>query len=90
MEFDVSPELRKELGKIKKLDKKLATKIEKQLQLFLQDHQHPSLRLHKLTGEQRGVWSVSVDMKIRMLYLLENNTAYFFDIGTHDEVYRSK
>lgn len=53
MEFCVSPDLGKDLRKIIIHNKKLARQIEKQLLLFQQNHLHPSLRIHKLTGNQK-------------------------------------
>ncbi len=87
MEFSVSPELDVRLTKLKSRDKKLASKIAKQLILFQSDHRHPSLRTHKLTGNLGTYWSISIDLHMRMLYIQNENGAYFFDIGTHDEVY---
>ena len=89
MDIKLSPLVDKELTKIKRKDKKLSDKISKQLSLFATNPKHPSLRLHKLSGSADDVWSISITMSIRMLYkLLEGDTAYFFDIGTHDKVYR--
>ena len=88
MDFEISPDLNKELKKIKTHDKQLAQKIEKQLSLFQINHFHPSLHVHKLTGNLGNIWSISIDMSIRMLYILDNDRAYFFDIGTHDQVYK--
>ncbi len=79
----------KELSKIKQKDKKLSDRIQKQLVLFKSNPKHPSLRLHKLSGTFDTMWSVSITMSIRMVYKLMNKeTVYFVDIGTHDEVYR--
>jgi addiction module RelE/StbE family toxin len=88
MNFEISPDLNKELKKIKDRDKQLAQKIEKQLTLFQQNHFHPSLRVHKLIGNLSNYWSMSVDRNIRMLYMLSDNEAYFFEIGTHNQVYK--
>jgi addiction module RelE/StbE family toxin len=89
MSIKFSPFVDKELTKIKQKDRKLADKIEKQLTLFVSNPKHPSLRLHKISDSSQKVWSISITMSIRMLYtVLEENIAYFFDIGTHDEVYR--
>lgn len=88
MHIQLSPYVLKELKKIKKKDKKLAEKIEKQLVLFQSNPKHPSLRMHKLTGKKENAWSISITMSLRMIYkLLEENIAYFIDVGTHDEVY---
>ena len=69
MEFSVSPELDVRLTKLKSRDKKLASKIAKQLILFQSDHRHPSLRTHKLTGNLGTYWSISIDLHMRMLYI---------------------
>lgn len=89
MIIQISPDLNKELKKIKNKDKQLAKKIEKQLDLFRQNHLHPSLRIHKLAGKMNNIWSISIDRNYRMLYFLFDNEAYFFDIGTHDQVYKN-
>lgn len=88
MDFEISPDLNRELRKIKTHNKQLAQKIEKQLSLFQLNHFHPSLRVHKLTGNLSNIWSISVDTNIRGLYILTNDETYFFDIGTHDQVYK--
>lgn len=89
MRLKFSPEVIRDLRKIKKKDKHLALSIKKQLFLFGNDPGHPSLRVHKLSGKVEHKWSISINMGLRMVYiLLENGVAYFVDIGTHDEVYR--
>ena len=83
-----SPSVQKELEKIQQKDKKLADRIEKQIALFEEDPKHPSLRTHKLSGRMDNVWSISITMSIRMIYiLLDQNNVIFVKIGTHDEVY---
>ncbi len=89
MQIKFSNEFITDLRKIKHQDKKLTLKIEKQLALFKIDPKHPSLRLHKLSGKFRNTWSISITKGVRMIYvLLIHDTAYFVDIGTHDQVYR--
>lgn len=88
MHIKLSSSVIKELSKIKQKDKKLSDRIQKQLLLFKSNPKHPSLRTHKLTGSMGNMWSISVSMSKRMVYrLLDNDRAYFIDIGTHDEVY---
>ncbi len=87
MNFEVSSDLKKDLKKIKKKNQLLSQKIEKQLLLFYSNHLHPSLRTHKLSGND-NVWSISIDKSVRMLYKLDESRAYFFDIGTHEQVYK--
>ena len=88
MNAKFSPSVQKELEKIQQKDKKLADRIEKQIALFEENPKHPSLRTHKLSGRMDNVWSISITMSIRMVYvLLDQNNVIFVKIGTHDEVY---
>jgi len=88
MNAKFSPSIQKELRKIYQIDKKLADRIEKQIALFEEDPRHPSLRTHKLSGTMENLWSISITMNIRMVYvLLDQNNVVFIKIGTHDEVY---
>ncbi len=82
-----SPTFQKKLAQLQKKDQKLFEKVKKQFVLFKKDAHHPSLRLHKLKGELQDVWSFSVTMDFRLLFV-EDSTYYFFDMGEHDEIYR--
>lgn len=89
MQIRLTDALKKDLAKIKRSDSKLAGRIEKQLALFASNPTHPSLRLHKLAGKLENMWSISITKSIRMIYILmDHDGAYFFDMGSHDEVYR--
>lgn len=84
-----SPFVQSELKKIYQKEKKLANRIEKQIALFEENPKHPSLRTHKLSGSMNNIWSISITMSIRMVYILiDKDTALFIKIGTHDEVYK--
>jgi addiction module RelE/StbE family toxin len=82
-----SSSFQKKLGQLQKKDKKLFEKIKKQFSLFKLNSSHPSLRIHKLKGELKAVWSLSVTMDFRLLFV-EDSEYYFFDMGTHDQVYK--
>ncbi len=71
-----------------KNQQKTNTKIIKQLKLLQQSPNHPSLRLHKLSGKNQKYYSISVDRSIRIICTLEKDGWYVFDIGTHDQVYK--
>lgn len=96
MKIGFSPEVKKELLKIKKKDPALSRKIQKQLQLFTTNSTHPSLRLHKLSGNLKEFRSISITKSLRMVYQVKETStayskksfAYFVDLGTHDEVYK--
>lgn len=63
----------------------LTKKMMKTVNLMKNDLDHPSLRLHKLAGYQ--IYSVSVDMSIRIIFHLKSDIIYLLNIGTHEEVY---
>lgn len=50
---------------------------------------HPSLRLHKLSGDLKELHSISITIKYRMTieFLITSNTITPVNIGTHEEVY---
>lgn len=85
-----SPDLLRKLKEIKSIDLKLFNKIQKKLEFFQSDPRHPSLRLHKVTRDIKDVWSISISKSVRMLYTESEEDLYFFEIGTHDEVYRKR
>ncbi len=88
MQIRLDIKLQKEIKEISKKNPKLLQKIQKQLGLFAINPKHRSLRVHKLSGELDNIWSISITMDIRLVYIQDRDEAYFFDIGTHDEVYR--
>ena len=63
----------------------LRNKVTRVIQKLLEDPRHPSLRLHKLSG--KGDWSVSLNMRIRLIFRFEGQHIFLLRIGTHDEVY---
>lgn len=82
-----SPKFVKKLREIERTDKKLIQLIKKQLNLFKSFPKHHSLHLHKLRGNLRNTWSISVNSSFRMVYTEEGGSYYFFDLGFHDEIY---
>lgn len=85
-----SPDVKKKLKEIQRNNVNLYNRIQKQLYLFINNPRHKSLRLHKIKRRDNlNIWSISIDKSYRMLHE-ENETIYFFDIGTHDEVYRKR
>jgi addiction module RelE/StbE family toxin len=87
MKTEFSKDFIKEIRKIKLKNVKLYKRIQKQISLFASHPTHPSLRTHKLSGNLKNYWSISVNKSIRIIYKLMKDKAYFVDIGTHDEVY---
>lgn len=88
MKVKLSPAVIKKMKKIRREDNRLYEKIFEKLELFSENSGHNSLRKHKLSGKHNNVWSISINMSIRMVYKEIDDFAYFFDIGTHEEVYK--
>lgn len=81
----LSNRFQRELKRLLKGNKRLSPQISKVLKLMVSDINHPSLRLHKLSGQ--GNWSISVTRNIRIIAHLEKDRIYLLRIGTPDEVY---
>jgi len=66
------------------------TKYAKVLSLLETNPFHPSLRLHKLSGNIDELHSISIDMQYRMSmeFYIEDEKIIPVNIGTHDEVYK--
>ncbi len=85
-----SPNVDRKLREIQHRNVSLYNRIQKQLYLFINNPRHKSLRLHKIKRKDNlNILSISINKSFRMLYT-ENGYIYFFEIGTHDEVYRKR
>ncbi len=89
MKVRLEERLIQKLQLIKRKDPRLAKQIQKQLKLFKENPKLKSLRVHKLSRKLKDTWSISITKSIRMVYKIEGEEAYFFDLGTHDEVYKN-
>jgi len=87
-ELSFNPLFKKKLQKIQKTDRKLFNKVKKQLSLFQENPKHVSLKLNKLKGDLKNMWSIAIDRNYRMLFVDDEMGIYFVDLGTHDEVYK--
>lgn len=85
MELTFTKSFDDEFAKISKGNISLKKKVIKQLSLIQHNPRHPSLRLHKLQGED--YWSISVDRSIRILIRIESRAMYVYHIGKHEDVY---
>jgi mRNA-degrading endonuclease YafQ of YafQ-DinJ toxin-antitoxin module len=70
-------------------NKRLFIKAQKRIEIFSLNQNYPSLRLHKLSGSMKGLWSFSVDESVRIVfYYKDRENVVFVDIGKHEEVYK--
>ena len=76
---------------LKKLARKqpetIAVIVEKIL-LFSNNSNHPSLRLHKLSGTLKDHWAFTVEYDLRIIFrYTPDGNILFVDIGSHAQVY---
>ena len=67
----------------------LKEKYAKTIKLLQADPWHPSLRLHKLKGNLSDLYSISLNMKYRILldFIIKDDQVILIDIGDHDGMY---
>lgn len=71
-------------GEFRDLPKNIQRKAIKAEQLFRNDIFHPSLRLHKLHGKLKGLWSISADRRYRIIFeYIDKDTVLFHSVGKH-------
>lgn len=82
-----SPDFVKKLKKLTNRNPQLKIKIVSKLKLLSFNKHHNSLRLHKIKSGAVDMWSISVDMGLRIMFVYRDYGILLIDIGGHDEVY---
>ncbi len=79
----------KKTQKLIKKNPPLKNKIYKTFELLENNPFYPSLRLHKLKGNLKEYYSISIDMGYRIIidFIIKEDQIILLDIGPHDEVY---
>lgn len=67
----------------RKLPLHIQKQIDQKLEFLLEDIQHPSLRAHKMQG-QDGVWEGSITMNYRFTFQIVSERYFMRRVGTHD------
>ena len=67
----------------KALPKEIQNTFDKKLTIFLDNVNHPSLRVKKIQGT-KDRWEGSITMKYRFTFEFSEDTLIFRTIGTHD------
>jgi len=80
IEYQFSNRFKKEY---KSLTKNIQKAFDKKLSLFLNNIQHPSLRVKKIQGT-RDIWEGTINKNFRFTFCLSENSVVFRRIGTHD------
>jgi len=84
-ELIFSDRFQKQLRASVKGNNTLKNQVLKTVSFLHLDVNHPSLRLHKLSGQNN--WSVSVNKSIRVILHLKENKIFLLDIGKHEDLY---
>jgi len=86
----VTAHYEKKLELFKTAHPELRLSYAKTITLLANNPRHPSLRLHKLKGALVDFYSVSINLKYRIIidFIIQEDQILLIDIGSHEEVYR--
>ena len=79
----------KRARKVLKKHPQIGSQYRKTLELLELNPHHPSLRLHNLKGNLKGLSSISINMSYRIVLhlMISDEDIILIDMGTHDQVY---
>ncbi|HEY6327726.1 MAG TPA: type II toxin-antitoxin system mRNA interferase toxin, RelE/StbE family [Blastocatellia bacterium] len=88
MEIAFSSSFKKALRKRIASDPGVEARFWERVEMFKTNPFDPRLRTHKLSGKLKDLWSFGVEYDLRVIFhFVDDQRAYFIDIGTHKEVY---
>lgn len=87
MKVEYSRDFKKHFQKRILSNSSLTSRFDERFELFLNDSKNPLLKDHPLKGNKIGLRAFSITGDIRVIYQIIGETIYFFDIGTHNQVY---
>jgi mRNA-degrading endonuclease RelE of RelBE toxin-antitoxin system len=67
----------------RKLPQEIQNTVDKQLKIFPENPNHPSLNLKKMQ-DPRGIWECRVTYSCRLTFQIKDDTYIFRKVGTHD------
>lgn len=68
-------------------NQKLQTRFYQRLNLLIKNPDSSVLKRHRLKGKKKFYWSFAVGGDIRVIYRVEKDALFLYDIGTHAQVY---
>ena len=81
----LSEKFQKQVKRIVRSNPQIKPRLAKTFELLRKNVNHPSSRLHKLSGQEN--WSISVTKSVRIIAHIEQDYIYLLRIGKHEEVY---
>lgn len=88
MKIVFTPRFRNSYKKLVSKNQTITSEVQSKLLLFEKNQKHPSLKNHTLKGRLSGCRAISLGYDLRAIYEKVKGTIIFYDIGTHDKVYR--
>ncbi|OHA89575.1 MAG: hypothetical protein A3C70_02350 [Candidatus Zambryskibacteria bacterium RIFCSPHIGHO2_02_FULL_43_14] len=74
--------------KFRKQSIQIKTAFKNRVEIFLKNSDDPILKIHRLSGKLRDLWSFNVTGDVRVVFdRSRREIAIFVDIGTHSELY---
>lgn len=67
--------------------KKINLKFKERIRIFINNPKDPVLKDHQLAGKLRTYRAFWIAGDLRVVYKIQNETFYFYDIGSHNQVY---
>ncbi len=66
-----------------RLPQQLQQRVDRALELLLENPRHPSLQAKKMKGYENR-WEARVTLRYRLIFSIETDTYVLFRVGTHD------
>ncbi len=87
MKIEFSSPYRKAFKKLISKNPDIVFIVFNKLLVLSENINHPSLKLHKLKGELKDFYAISIESNLRLILKLNDDGILLINIGTHDEVY---
>ena len=87
MKIEFSSPYRKAFKKLISKNPDIVFIVFNKLLVLSENINHPSLKLHKLKGELKDFYAISIESNLRLILELNDDGILLINIGTHDEVY---
>ena len=81
----VSSRFTRQLKKLLRKNPELENVVKGKIEQISKNPRHPTLRLHKLSGQEN--WSISISNDLRIIIHWDGDEMYLLGLGSHDQVY---
>ena len=74
--------------RVQKQPTRVQKELKKRLYIFIEDINNPILKVHKLSGKLKDMWSFNISGDIRVIFdKSQKDLIILVDIGSHSELY---